>query len=73
MAKKAADQPSDASRSFEDALAEIEESVNAIEGGSLPLDEVVRRFKRCSTLIANCKDMLKDVQQQIEVLESKGK
>ncbi|MBF2735159.1 MAG: exodeoxyribonuclease VII small subunit [Betaproteobacteria bacterium AqS2] len=59
--------------SFEEALAEIEDSVAAIEAGELPLDEVIKRFKSCSTLIAQCKDMLKEVQQQIDILDGKDK
>lgn len=74
MAKEArSKKAAEAGPSFEEALAEIEDCVAAIEAGELPLDEVVKRFKTCSKLITDCKDMLREIQQQIEILDGKDK
>ena len=55
--------------SFEAALAELEEIVAAMEGGKLPLKESLAAYKRGAELVQYCQSMLKDAQQQLQVLE----
>jgi len=55
--------------SFEAALAELEEIVAVMEGGKLPLKESLAAYKRGAVLLAFCQGVLKDAQQEVEVLE----
>ena len=55
-------------KSFERALAEIEKIIDEIDGGEMPLDQVVAKFKLCSSMITSCRSQLEQVEQQIEIL-----
>jgi exodeoxyribonuclease VII small subunit len=59
----------DAPKSFESALAELEEIVARMEGGKLPLAESLAAYKRGAALLEYCQATLKDAQQQVQVLE----
>lgn len=54
---------------FETALAELETIVATMEAGQLPLAEALAAYKRGADLLKYCQDMLKDAQQQVQVLE----
>jgi exodeoxyribonuclease VII small subunit len=54
---------------FETALAELESIVATMETGQLPLADALAAYKRGADLLKYCQDMLKDAQQQIQVLE----
>ena len=56
-------------RSFEAALAELEELVGRMETGELPLQESLAVYKRGAALLAYCQSALKDAQQQVQVME----
>jgi len=56
-------------RSFEAALAELEELVGRMETGELPLQESLAVYKRGAALLAYCQAALKDAQQQVQVME----
>ena len=56
-------------RSFEAALAELEELVGRMESGELPLKESLTAYKRGAALLAYCQSALKDAQQQVQVME----
>src|SRR5678815_1807478 len=51
-------------RSFEAALAELEDLVGRMETGELPLQESLAVYKRGAALLAYCQSALKDAQQQ---------
>jgi exodeoxyribonuclease VII small subunit len=53
---------------FEQALAELEQLVESLEHGDLPLDEALRRFERGVELTRHCQGALKAAQQRVEVL-----
>lgn len=55
--------------SYEAALAELEQLVAAMEGGQLPLDQLLHSYKRGAELLAFCRDQLKSVEEQVKVLE----
>lgn len=57
------------SPTFENALEEITEIVNQIEGGGLALDKVVEKFRRATDLIRSSSAMLADMEQQLKTLE----
>jgi len=54
---------------YEDALAELERLVAAMEGGQLPLDKLLDSYKRGAQLLGFCRSRLEAVEQQVKVLE----
>ena len=54
--------------SFEDALAKLEALVDKMEGGKMPLDEMMKCFEEGSSLAAACEKKLKSIEKKIEVL-----
>ena len=57
-------------QSFEQALAEIESIVAAMEAGQLPLEQSLAAYKRGAELLQYCQAQLQQAQQQIKVLEA---
>lgn len=55
--------------SYEDALAELERLVGAMEGGQLPLEQLLGGYRRSAELLAYCRARLEAVEQQVQVLE----
>lgn len=51
---------------FEEAMAEIKEIVDAIEGGELPLNESMQKYERGLQLIKQCQSILENANQRIE-------
>jgi exodeoxyribonuclease VII small subunit len=56
-------------KSYEDALAELERLVQAMEDAQLPLDRLLDGYKRGAELLAFCRDRLQAVEEQVKVLE----
>ena len=54
---------------YEDALAELERLVAAMENGQLPLDGLLTHYQRGAELLAFCRDRLQAVESQVKVLE----
>ncbi len=54
---------------YEDALAELERLVQAMEGGALPLDGLLEYYQRGAELLKSCRKRLNDVEAQVKVLE----
>jgi exodeoxyribonuclease VII small subunit len=57
---------------FEQALAELEQLVERLERGDLPLDEALRAFERGVALTRHCQTSLKSAQQKVEILLKKS-
>ena len=55
--------------SYEDALAELERLVAAMEAGQMPLDQLLDAYRRGAALLAHCRSRLEAVEQQVQVLE----
>lgn len=55
--------------SYEDALAELERLVGAMENGQLPLDQLLQSYRRGAELLQFCHARLEVVEQQVKVLE----
>ena len=53
---------------FEKAMEELEEIVQALEEGGLPLEESLDRFSRGIQLIKYCNEKLGETEKKIEVL-----
>ena len=55
--------------SYEAALLELEELVDSLESGQLPLDQLLTGYQRGAQLLKFCRDKLEAVETQIKVLE----
>ncbi len=53
---------------FEAALAELEQIVERLEQGQLPLEESLRQFERGVELTRNCQKALRLAEQKISIL-----
>lgn len=53
---------------YEAALEELEQLVARLEGGQLPLDQLLGGYQRGAQLLAFCQSRLAAVEQQIQVL-----
>ena len=58
-------------KSFEAALAELEQILADIEAGEVPLEESLVKYERGQFLIRHCRAVLGEAEKQIELL-SKG-
>ena len=54
---------------FEDAQAELDELVRAMEGGQMPLDSLLVAYRRGAELLEYCRSRLDAVEEQVKVLE----
>ncbi len=55
--------------SYELALAELDQLVQQMEAGALPLDQLLDSYKRGSVLLSFCRGKLQAVEEQVKVLE----
>jgi len=55
---------------FEEALAQLEQIVERMEGGRLPLDESLAAYRRGSELLKLCHQQLSDAERQIQILDN---
>lgn len=55
--------------SYEQALAELDRLVQQMEGGQLPLDQLLDGYRRGSELLAYCRGKLQAVEEQVKLLE----
>ena len=53
---------------FEESLAELEQLVERMEQGNLPLEESLKLFERGVQLTRSCQKALKDAEQKVQVL-----
>ncbi len=55
--------------SYEEALGELDRLVAAMEGGQLPLDQLLQSYQRGAELLGFCRARLDAVEQQVKVFE----
>lgn len=55
---------------YEAALSELESLVSQLESGQMPLDQLLTGYQRGAALLAFCRDKLKAVEDQIQVLDA---
>ena len=55
--------------SYEQALSELDRLVQQMEGGQLPLDDLLDGYRRGAQLLAYCRARLVAVEDQVKVLE----
>ncbi len=51
--------------SFEESLEELEDIVNKLESGDIPLDDAIEKFNRAMILVKTCEDKLKNAEEAI--------
>ena len=54
---------------YEEALAELERLVQQMEGGQMPLDQMLGSYQRGAELLELCRSRLAAVEEQVKVLE----
>lgn len=57
------------SPSFEEALKQLEDIVEAMEGGEVPLAELLSKYEEGTKLLKVCETRLKDAEMKIELLK----
>lgn len=67
MAKKKTEEPS-----FEDALEKLEQAVDRLEAGNLPLSDALLAFEEGLKASNVCRSLLEDARQRVEVLVEKN-
>ena len=55
--------------SYEQALAELDQLVQQMEGSQLPLDQLLDGYRRGAELLAFCRSRLQAVEEQVKVLD----
>lgn len=50
-------------------MAELEQIVQAMEGGQMPLDRLLDSYRRGAQLLDFCRNRLKTVEDQVKLLE----
>jgi exodeoxyribonuclease VII small subunit len=55
--------------SYEQAVAELDRLVEQMEGGQLPLDQLLDGYRRGSELLAFCRSRLQAVEDQVRLLD----
>lgn len=53
---------------FEDAMAELENIVEAMEGEQLPLEELIARYETGARLLKHCDSVLTGARKRIELI-----
>jgi exodeoxyribonuclease VII small subunit len=57
---------------FEEALAELEQLVEAMEQDQLPLETLVEHYEKGSRLLARCEAVLKSARERLELITLEG-
>ena len=55
--------------SYEQALAELDRLVQQMEGGQLPLDQLLDGYRRGADLLSFCRARLQVVEEQVKLLD----
>lgn len=55
--------------SYEAALAELEALVDRMEGGTMPLDQLLDAYRRGALLLGFCRQRLQTVESQVKLLD----
>jgi len=72
-AKKDSSSKKDKTPSFEEALEELEDMVETMESGQLPLEKLISSYERGASLISHCESVLGDARKRLELITLKPK
>ena len=61
--------PSKEPATYELALAELDRLVQQMEGGQLPLDQLLDGYRRGAELLSFCRSRLQAVEDQVKLLD----
>lgn len=61
-----------AAMAFEDALAELERIVRALEGGQQKLEDAISAYERGARLKAHCEAKLAEAEQRVQAIVAGG-
>lgn len=56
---------------FEQALARLEQIVKALEGGNVPLDDLIKLFDEGTALVKLCTEQLDKAEEKVKILQMK--
>lgn len=68
MATPSVKTPQVAPKNFEEAMTELEQILQNIERGDVPLEESLVKYERGTFLIQHCRKVLTDAERQVEIL-----
>lgn len=64
--------PEIATLTFEEAMAELERTVGALEKGDVPLEQSIALYERGAALRAHCADKLKAAEAKVEMIRAEA-
>ena len=50
---------------FEDKVKELEDIINELENGEIDLEESIQKYTRAMTLVKECDEKLKSIEEQV--------
>lgn len=56
---------------FEQALARLEQIVKALEGGNVPLEDLIKLFDEGTSLVKLCTERLDKAEEKVKLLQIK--
>ncbi len=56
---------------FEQALARLEQIVKALEGGNVPLEDLIKLFDEGTSLVKLCTERLDKAEEKVKLLQMK--
>ena len=63
------EQKKDEEMSFEQALARLEEIVRALEGGNVPLEDLIKLYDEGTMLVKSCTEKLTAAEEKVKLLQ----
>lgn len=71
MPRKKSSTPPKDEPGFEEAVAELEKIVSALEEDSLPLEEMVERFEQGTNLLRRCEEVLGSARKRLKTIAAR--
>ena len=56
---------------FEQAMARLEQIVKALEGGNVPLEDLIKLFDEGTKLVKLCTERLDKAEEKVRILQNK--
>ena len=62
-------EPKQEEMTFEKALARLEEIVRALEGGNVPLEDLIKLYDEGTALVKSCTEKLNAAEEKVKILQ----